>query len=204
MVMETHGNNQIQLPSLAGKRLLLASGSPRRRQLLSDLALKFEIAPTIDIEETYPATLASDKVASYLSQLKANAYRPIIDEKDIVITADTVVVSNDEVLGKPADKEVAKEMLRSLSSHTHKVITGVTIMSLLHEITFSVETEVEFAELSNDEIDFYVENFNPIDKAGAYGIQEWIGCAGVKSIKGSFYNVMGLPLHRLFDELKRF
>lgn len=204
MVMETHRNDQIKLPSLAGKRLLLASGSPRRRQLLSDLALKFEIAPTIDIEETYPATLASDQVAAYLSQLKANAYRSIIDENDIVITADTIVVNNNEVLGKPIDKEVAKLMLRSLSGRTHKVITGVTIMSADKETTFSAETEVEFASLTGDEIDFYVEKFNPIDKAGAYGIQEWIGCIGVKSIKGSFYNVMGLPLHRLFDELKRF
>lgn len=202
--METYKNDQIKLPSLAGKRLLLASGSPRRRQLLSDLALKFEIAPTIDIEETYPATLASDQVAAYLSQLKANAYRSIIDENDIVITADTIVVNNNEVLGKPIDKEVAKLMLRSLSGRIHKVITGITIMSADKETTFSAETEVEFASLTDDEIDFYVEKFNPIDKAGAYGIQEWIGCIGVKSIKGSFYNVMGLPLHRLFDELKRF
>lgn len=202
--MEIYGNDILRLPSLAGKRLLLASGSPRRRQLLSDLALKFEIAPTLDIEETYPSTLAPDQIAAYLSQLKANAYRSIIDENDIVITADTVVVNNDEVLGKPANKEVAKMMLRSLSGRTHKVITGVTIMSVDKETTFSAETEVEFASLTDDEIDFYVENFNPIDKAGAYGIQEWIGCVGVKSIKGSFYNVMGLPLHRLFDELKRF
>ncbi len=202
--MDTHGNDQFQLPSLAGKRLLLASGSPRRRQLLSDLALKFEIAPTLDIEETYPASLASDQIASYLSQLKANAYRSIIDENDIVITADTVVVNNDEVLGKPANKEVAKTMLHNLSGRTHKVITGVTIMSTDKETTFSAETEVEFASLTDDEIEFYVEKFNPIDKAGAYGIQEWIGCIGVKSIKGSFYNVMGLPLHKLFNELKRF
>lgn len=195
---------QFSLPSLAGKLVMLASGSPRRRQLLSDLAIDFTLAPTLEIEETYPDGLAPEEVAPYLSKLKARAYRAILDENEIVITADTVVVNESKVLGKPKDKDEAKMMLRSLSGHSHKVITGVTIMSTDKETTFSAETEVEFASLTEDEIDFYVDHFNPVDKAGAYGIQEWIGCIGVKSIKGSFYNVMGLPLHRLFDELKRF
>lgn len=195
---------QFSLPSLAGKLVMLASGSPRRRQLLSDLAIDFTLAPTLEIEETYPDGLAPEEVAPYLSKLKARAYRAILDENEIVITADTVVVNGGKVLGKPKDKDEAKMMLRSLSGHSHKVITGVTIMSTDKETTFSAETEVEFASLTEDEIDFYVDHFNPVDKAGAYGIQEWIGCIGVKSIKGSFYNVMGLPLHRLFDELKRF
>lgn len=195
---------QFSLPSLAGKLVMLASGSPRRRQLLSDLAIDFTLAPTLEIEETYPDGLAPEEVAPYLSKLKARAYRAILDENEIVITADTVVVNEGKVLGKPKDKDEAKMMLRSLSGHSHKVITGVTIMSTDKETTFSAETEVEFASLTEDEIDFYVDHFNPVDKAGAYGIQEWIGCIGVKSIKGSFYNVMGLPLHRLFDELKRF
>lgn len=195
---------QFSLPSLAGKLVMLASGSPRRRQLLSDLAIDFTLAPTLEIEETYPDGLATEEVAPYLSKLKARAYRSILDENEIVITADTVVVNEGKVLGKPKDKDEAKMMLRSLSGHSHKVITGVTIMSTDKETTFSAETEVEFASLTEDEIDFYVDHFNPVDKAGAYGIQEWIGCIGVKSIKGSFYNVMGLPLHRLFDELKRF
>lgn len=195
---------QFSLPSLAGKLVMLASGSPRRRQLLSDLAIDFTLAPTLEIEETYPDGLAPEEVAPYLSKLKAGAYRAILDKNEIVITADTVVVNGGKVLGKPKDKDEAKMMLRSLSGHSHKVITGVTIMSTDKETTFSAETEVEFASLTEDEIDFYVDHFNPVDKAGAYGIQEWIGCIGVKSIKGSFYNVMGLPLHRLFDELKRF
>ncbi len=195
---------QFSLPSLAGKLVMLASGSPRRRQLLSDLAIDFTLAPTLEIEETYPDGLAPEEVAPYLSKLKARAYRAILDENEIVITADTVVVNEGKVLGKPKGKDEAKMMLRSLSGHSHKVITGVTIMSTDKETTFSAETEVEFASLTEDEIDFYVDHFNPVDKAGAYGIQEWIGCIGVKSIKGSFYNVMGLPLHRLFDELKRF
>lgn len=199
-----HTASHFTLPSLAGKRLLLASGSPRRRQLLADLALDFEIAPTIEIEERYPDDLTHHQVAPYLSKVKATAYKTIIGENDIVITADTVVVSDGKILGKPSDSEDAKMTLHHLSGHIHQVITGVTIMSLDKETTFSAETEVEFASLTDEEIDYYVDNFRPLDKAGAYGIQEWIGCIGVKNIKGSFYNVMGLPLHRLFDELKRF
>lgn len=191
-------------PSLTGKHIMLASGSPRRRQLLADLALDFTVAPTLEIDETYPDSIAPVQVAPYLSNLKADAYRPILKENEIVITADTVVVNDGKVLGKPTNRDDAKKMLHSLSGHTHRVITGVTIMGTHKKTTFSVETEVEFATLTDDEIDFYVDNFNPIDKAGAYGIQEWIGCMGVRSIKGNFYNVMGLPLHRLFDELKQF
>lgn len=192
------------LASLNGKRLLLASGSPRRRQLLKDLDLEFDIAPTIDIDESYPKSIEPWDVAPYLSKLKANAYRSFIRNNDIVITADTVVICENKVLGKPVDNNEAKQMLHRLSGRTHSVITGVTIMDLTHDRTFAAETDVEFASLTDEEIDFYVNRFNPTDKAGAYGIQEWIGCIGVKHINGSFYNVMGLPLQRLFEELKRF
>lgn len=193
-----------KLPNLDGRRLILASMSPRRRTLLSDLALKFEIAPTIDVDESYPPDLAAHEVAPYLSRLKADAYTTDLDDSSILITADTVVVSHGKILGKPRDREAAKVMLRTLSGNTHTVITGVTLTSAKKQVSFSAETSVEFAILTEEEIDFYVNSFSPTDKAGAYGIQEWIGCIGVKSITGSFYNVMGLPLHRLYDELKRF
>ncbi len=192
------------LKSLKGKRLLLASASPRRRQLLSELALEFKIAPTIDVDEIYPETLPVTEIAPYLSRVKALAYHDMLTPIDIVITADTVVINNDIVLGKPSNMDEAKTMLQSLSGKVHQVVTGVTISSLENQVTFKATTEVEFAELSTEEINFYINSFNPTDKAGAYGIQEWIGCIGVKRINGSFYNVMGLPLHLLYNELKRF
>lgn len=183
---------------------MLASKSPRRQELLSNLAIDYELAPSIEVDESYPTDTPVEKVAPYLSGLKAKAYQPLIDDATILITADTVVITDDKILGKPGSQEEAKETLRLLSGKPHKVITGVTISSKCKQVTFSAETEVQFAELSDDEINFYVETFNPLDKAGAYGIQEWIGCIGVKSINGSYYNVMGLPLHRLYDELKKF
>lgn len=185
-------------------KVLLASNSPRRRELLTQLCIEFEIAPAIEIDECFPRTMPIKEVASYLSCLKANAYKSLIDSNQLIITADTVVLNGNEVLGKPKNQSEAILMLKSLSGCVHDVITGVTITTKDKQVTFSVETKVEFAQLEDDEIEWYVKSFLPLDKAGAYGIQEWIGCIGVKSINGSFYNVMGLPLHRLYNELKHF
>lgn len=185
-------------------KVILASNSPRRRELLAQLCVEFEVAPSIEIDECYPLTLPLKEVASYLSCLKANAYKSLIDSNQLIITADTVVLNGNEVLGKPKNQSEAILMLKSLSGCVHDVITGVTITTKEKQVTFSVETKVKFAQLEDDEIEWYIKTYLPLDKAGAYGIQEWIGCIGVKSINGSFYNVMGLPLHRLYNELKRF
>jgi septum formation protein len=192
------------LDALKKYDILLASASPRRKELLSQLGITFEVAPSIEVDESYPTQMDAYEVAPHLSKLKADAYRQLIIDNQLIITADTVVINNGEVLGKPMSVQHAKVMLESLSSHSHSVVTGVTITTLEKQVTFAVNTEVEFAQLSSQEIDDYVDNFTPLDKAGAYGIQEWIGCIGVKNIKGSFYNVMGLPLHRLYEELKNF
>ena len=192
------------LETLKKYDILLASASPRRKELLSQLCVEFEVAPSIEVDESYSSSLDAYDVAPHLSKLKADAYRQLIIDKQLIITADTVVINNGEVLGKPVSLQHAKEMLESLSGHSHSVVTGVTITSIDKQVTFAVNTEVEFAQLSSQEIDDYVDNFSPLDKAGAYGFQEWIGCIGVKNIKGSFYNVMGLPLHRLYEELKNF
>lgn len=192
------------LANLSKYEILLASGSPRRKQLLKDLCIDFKLARLIDVDESYPDDIDSLKVASYISRRKADAYKNQITSNQLVITADTVVVNSKEVLGKPSTQKDAAVMLGKLSGKKHKVITGVTITSAEKQSAFNVITEVEFAPLTEDEIDFYVSKFSPLDKAGAYGIQEWIGCIGVKSINGSFYNVMGLPLHRLYNELKNF
>lgn len=192
------------LDALKKYDILLASASPRRKELLSQLGIIFEVAPSIEVDESYPKQMDAYEVAPHLSKLKADAYRRLIIDNQLIITADTVVINNGEVLGKPMSVQHAKVMLESLSSHSHSVVTGVTITTLEKQVTFAVNTEVEFAQLSSQEIDDYVDNFTPLDKAGAYGIQEWIGCIGVKNIKGSFYNVMGLPLHRLYEELKNF
>ena len=192
------------LQNLDKYQVLLASASPRRRELLGQLGVKFEIATPIEVDESYPATMPAVEVAPFLSKLKAEAYKALIDANQLIITADTVVINDGEVLGKPISKDDAKNMLSSLSGHTHEVVTGVTITSAEKQVTFSVCTQVEFAQLAAEEIQEYVEVFAPMDKAGAYGIQEWIGCIGVKGINGSFYNVMGLPLHRLYSELKDF
>ncbi len=192
------------LSHLRRYRVLLASASPRRRELLERLSVDFEIAVGWEVDESYPDEMPVDDVAVYLSRKKADAYKIDMADDELVITADTVVINNGAVLGKPQSATEAIEMLRSLSGHTHKVITGVTITTRQKQVTFSAVTEVEFATLDDIEIADYVETFKPLDKAGAYGIQEWIGCIGVKNINGSFYNVMGLPLHRLYSELKSF
>ena len=162
--------------------IILASGSPRRKELLNGLELDFTVWCLKDIDESYPADLDAKKVAEFISEKKAMAYKP--------------------QMSKPSSIENAKEMLRKLSGKTHSVITGVTVLSSEKHISFSAETEVKFADLQEDEIDFYVNTFKPLDKAGAYGIQEWIGYIGIENIKGSYFNVMGLPVQRLYTALK--
>ena len=183
-------------------RLILASASPRRRELLTDCDLDFELAEKFECEECYPADLEADKVAEYLSQLKSNAYPHALGERDILLTADTVVILGDKILGKPRSEEEAREMIASLSGATHKVVTGVTLRTAERTISFSAESMVSFRVLDSEEIDYYVEKYRPMDKAGAYGIQEWIGYIGIEGIEGSFYNVMGLPVQRLYTILK--
>lgn len=185
-----------------GRRLLLASASPRRRELLRFLGAEVENAPLIEVDETYPADLPAEQVPEYLSRLKAEPYRATLRPDEVLVTADTVVINHGKVVGKPHSEEEAVEMLRSLSGHAHRVVTGVTLTTTEGSHSFSEHTDVEFAPLTDDEIRTYVERFRPLDKAGAYGIQEWIGYIGVKGITGDYYNVMGLPLHALYTNLK--
>ncbi|MBP3482757.1 MAG: septum formation protein Maf [Alistipes sp.] len=189
---------------LAPYRLILASSSPRRRQLMADAGLRFETAEKYECEETYPSDTAAEDVAAYLSVLKSRAYPKPLAANEILVTADTTVVVGNEVLGKPADRGDAVAMLRRLSGCGHIVITGVTVRSAVAERTFKASTTVRFRTLSDEEIAYYVDTFRPYDKAGAYGIQEWIGYAAVEGIEGSFYNVMGLPVQRLYMELDDF
>ena len=184
--------------------IILASNSPRRRELLSGLDLEYEVKVLPDIEEGYPEGLSMEDIPRYIAAEKAAAYKDIIADNDLIITADTVVVLGDEVLGKPTDLDDARRMLRELSGKTHQVITGVYLMTKEKERGFSVVTDVTFKELSDEEIDYYVEKYRPLDKAGAYGIQEWIGYIGVTGLNGSYFNVMGLPVQRIYNELLLF
>ena len=189
------------LNKLKDFNVVLASNSPRRKELLADLGINFEVRTIKGIDESYPADLPVLDIAQYISRKKALVYQRDMAPNDIIITADTVVILGDEVLGKPKSSEEACSMLRQLSGKTHKVVTGVTIVMHDRTSSFSAVTDVEFAQLDDNVISYYVEHYRPLDKAGAYGIQEWIGCVGVRHINGSFYNVMGLPLHRLYTEL---
>lgn len=180
-------------------KIILASNSPRRKELLNQLGLDFEVRVMKGIDESYPDNLPSKDVAVYIASKKSSAYSIAPDE--ILITADTIVVVGQDILGKPHDREDACRMLREISGKTHHVITGVCIRTAAQQSRFSVSTDVRFKNLSDGEIDFYVDHFKPYDKAGAYGIQEWIGLVGVESISGSFYNVMGLPVQRIYEEL---
>ncbi len=192
------------LENLSKYHVLLASKSPRRRELLAALRVPFDVVTVGHIEETWPEGLATQDVAQYLSMVKANAFRKLIRDNELIITSDTVVVCEGRIMGKPSGAEEAKEMLRFLSGKKHEVATGVTITTRDRQTSFTTITEVKFAEIAPEDIDYYVDNFTPFDKAGAYGIQEWIGCVAVESIKGSYYNVMGLPVHSLYNELKLF
>ena len=187
---------------LKNHRLILASASPRRRELLAACDLDFVLAEKFECEESFPADLAAEEVAEYLSQLKSNAYPHALATNDILLTADTVVIADGEILGKPKDSADAERMLKMLSGATHKVVTGVTLRTAKQTISFSAESLVSFRTLEAEEISYYVEKYRPLDKAGAYGIQEWIGYIGIEGIEGSFYNVMGLPVQRLYSALK--
>lgn len=189
------------LDNLKKYKVILASNSPRRHELLSGLGIEFTIKTLKDVDESYPSTLQPIAVAKYIAQKKADAYKEAIKEDELLITADTVVVASGEILGKPKDKADAQRMLRLLSGVTHEVVTGVCILTKDQHVLFDTQTEVTFARLSEDEINYYIDTYKPYDKAGAYGIQEWIGFVGVESIAGSYFNVMGLPIQRLYREL---
>ncbi|SCM59847.1 Maf-like protein [Petrimonas mucosa] len=188
--------------SIANYRLILASNSPRRKELLSGIDIGYEVRTLPDIDESYGDDLSPEQVAEFLAGKKASAYMSQLKEDELLITADTIVLLDGKVYGKPTDNAGAKEMLRELSGQTHRVITGVCLTSLTKQVTFSEVTRVTFADLSEEEIAYYVEKYSPMDKAGAYGVQEWIGYVAVKKIEGSYFNVMGLPIHRLYEELK--
>lgn len=186
------------------KKIILASNSPRRRELLAGLDLDFEVKVIKGIDESYPETMAPEKVAQYIAAKKADAYVPTIHEDDLVITADTVVIVDNDILGKPHDESEAKAMLRRISGRSHQVVTGVCLVTKDKRREFSVSTDVTFRSLSESEIDYYVSHYRPFDKAGAYGIQEWIGYVGVTGLNGSYFNVMGLPVQRIYSELQHF
>lgn len=190
------------LDNLNKYNIILASASPRRRELLSGLGVSFETLCLPGIDESFPDSLPANEVAGYISVKKAEAYKQQMQTNQLIITADTVVVSANRILGKPHSRENAVEMLRFLSGKTHHVITGVTILTTDKQKTFSVSTDVTFADITDEEINYYIDCYQPMDKAGAYGIQEWIGFIAVESISGSYFNVMGLPIQRLYQELK--
>ena len=185
-------------------RLILASQSPRRRQLLADAGIEFVLAPRFECEESFPDTMPAAEVAEYLSALKSEAYPEPLGANDILLTADTVVIACNRILGKPADRAEAIEMITMLSGRDHEVVTGVTLRSAECVKSFSVVSKVQFRALAQEEIEYYVDTYRPYDKAGSYGIQEWIGYVGIEGIEGSFYNVMGLPVQRLYSELNDF
>lgn len=193
----------MMLENLKKYQIILASKSPRRQQLLSDLGINFKVI-TYDIEEVYPENLEIGKIPEHLAKLKSEPFRKNISENTLVITSDTIVCLEKKVLGKPKTYIEAVEMLKMLSGKTHQVATGVCIYSSQKEVSFTVSTNVCFKELSMEEIDYYIKNYKPFDKAGAYGIQEWIGFTAIEKIAGSYFNVMGLPVHQLYEALKMF
>lgn len=190
------------LDNLKKYRIILASNSPRRKELLGGLGIDYEVKVLPGIDESYPESLKGEEIPVYIASEKAAAYRAVMQENDLIITADTIVYLDGEVLGKPRDAADAARMLRLLSGKTHQVITGVCITAQAFQKSFAAVTEVTFDTLSEEEIDYYVSKYAPMDKAGSYGIQEWIGFIGVTGMKGSYFNVMGLPVQRLYRELK--
>jgi septum formation protein len=184
-------------------RIILASRSPRRQQLLKELGLRFEVVVR-EWTEKYPGHLKGEEIALFVARGKAKTFQSEIKDNEIVITADTIVWCNNKVLDKPAGKDDAKRILREISGNTHEVITGVCLLSSDKQSSFFSSTKVTFKELSDEEIDYYVTSFNPYDKAGAYGIQEWIGIAACSHIEGSYFNVMGLPVEQVYHELQKF
>ena len=189
------------LDNLEKYKVILASGSPRRRELMVGLGVNYEVRILPDVDESYPDTLQGEEIPLYIAKEKADAYIPMMQPDELIITADTIVWLDGEVLGKPRDSEDALQMLRTMLGRTHEVFTGVCITTTDWQRSFTAQTEVRFATLSEDEIIYYVDNFKPMDKAGAYGVQEWIGFIGVENISGSYYNIMGLPVQKLYREL---
>ena len=183
--------------------IVLASNSPRRKELMSGLGVDYVVKTLPDVDESYPDTLQGTEIPAYISREKADAYKSLIQPDELLITADTIVWLNGEVLGKPKGREGAIDMLRKLSGTSHQVITGVCLTTSDWQKSFTAVTDVTFATLTEEEIIYYVDKYTPMDKAGAYGVQEWIGFFGVESISGSYFNVMGLPIQRLYQELKR-
>lgn len=190
-------------PAPFNGKVILASGSPRRRELLRLIVPEFDIAPSREVNEDYTPGTAADEIPAILSRRKSSAYDDLIGDDTLLITADTLVICDGRILGKPDSPDNAAEMLRLLSGRAHTVITGVTLATKGRRETFSEHTLVHFSELSDGDIEEYITRFKPFDKAGAYGIQEWIGCIGIRGIDGCFYNVMGLPLHALYREIRK-
>ncbi|MBD5371133.1 MAG: septum formation protein Maf [Bacteroides sp.] len=192
------------LANLEKYNILLGSKSPRRRELLQLLRIPFKVLTLSNVDETYPEGSRPLSVPQYLSGIKADAYLQHLHDNEMIITADTLVILGDRIFGKPQNPAEAVRMLLDLSDHTHQVATGVTIATQSRRTSFTTVTDVTFGHISEDEARYYVDCFSPLDKAGAYGIQEWIGGVAVERIDGSFYNVMGLPIHQLYRELRAF
>ena len=191
------------LGNLDKYQIILASNSPRRKELMSGLGVDYVVRTLPDVDESYPADMSGAAIPEYISSEKADGYRSIMQPGELLITADTIVWLDGKVLGKPEGREGAVEMLRSLSGKSHQVFTGVCLTTTEWQKSFTAASDVEFDVLSEEEIWYYVDKYRPMDKAGAYGVQEWIGYIGVKSISGSFYNIMGLPIQKLYGELKK-
>lgn len=191
------------LENLKKFNVVLASNSPRRKELMSGLGVDYVVKTLPDVDESYPDTLQGEEIPAYISREKADAYKSVIGADELLITADTIVWLDGEVLGKPKSREEAVGMLRKLSGASHQVITGVCLTTSEWQKSFTATTDVTFASLTEEEILYYVDKYAPMDKAGAYGVQEWIGFIGVESISGSYFNVMGLPIQKLYKELKR-
>lgn len=195
-------NQFSMLENLRKFKIILGSASPRRLELMKGIDLEFEVR-VMDVEENYPANLTGVGIPMFLAEKKARAFDAVIEDDHMIITADTVVILEGNIMGKPYNKEAAIRMLQKLSGKTHQVVTGVCIATKERRKTFYVASEVRFTTLTHDEISYYVDKYKPYDKAGSYGIQEWIGYIGVEHITGSYFNVMGLPIQRLYRELKR-
>ena len=190
------------LDNLKKYKVILVSASPRRRELLAGLDVEFEVRALPDVDESFPPELQGGDIPLHISKKKADAYRPVMAADELVITADTIVWLDGVALGKPVDEADARRMLRNMSGKTHSVFTGVAITTKDSQRCFVAQSDVTFAQLTDDEIDYYIAKYRPMDKAGSYGAQEWIGYIGMSNIVGSYFNVMGLPVQRLYSELK--
>ncbi len=192
------------LDNLKNYDIILASNSPRRKELLQRLGLPFKVRTLFGVDESFPENLRGEDIALYIARKKSEAYKSSMSSNELLITADTIVCLDGVVMGKPYGAENAKTILRQLSGRVHQVITGVTVLTQVKRESFAVTSHVKFANVTEDEIDYYVDNYLPFDKAGAYGIQEWFGLVAVEELRGSYFNVMGLPVQRLYTVLKQF